>query len=67
MIIKEINWDGYNVAHVKEIQEDGSVLCELESREGDEILKTDSNISFPAENMPFELTQEEINGMKICE
>lgn len=59
MITKTIDWDGYNLAHVKAIPADGSVLCDLEARNGDDILKTDTNISFPADNLPFELTQEE--------
>lgn len=63
MITKEINWDGYNLAHVKAIQADGSVLCDLETRDGDNILKTDTNISFPATNLPFELTVEEIEEL----
>lgn len=64
MITKEINFDGYNIAHVKEIQADGSVLCDLETRDGDDILKTDTNISFPADNLPFELSDEELNKLK---
>lgn len=63
MITKEINWDGYNLAHLKTIQADGSVLCDLEARQGDDILKTDTNISFPSTNLPFELTQEEIEEL----
>jgi len=69
---KEIDWDGYNEATVKKIDKDGSILCDLrhiELKDEEEIVsKSDINISFPSDNCPFELTQDEIdiiNDVKI--
>jgi len=62
---KEIDWDGYNEATVRQINTDGSILCDLrhvELEDEEEVVsKSDTNISFPSDNCPFGLTQEEID------
>lgn len=52
---KQIEFDGYTVAVIKKRYPNGDCLCDLI---GDE--KSDTNIVFKADNLPFELTPEEI-------
>lgn len=64
MIIKEINWDGYNEASIKHLNGDGTILCDLRNVSldgGVEIVsKCDIDISFPESNYPFTLHEGEM-------
>ena len=61
MITKQIDFDGYNIAEIVSINEAGEPLCNLKQfDESGNIIRHDMNISFPADNMPFELSEEEI-------
>jgi len=63
-IIKAIDFDGYNRAECLSIYQNGDVLCNIWLEdEGGNILKWDRNISFPADNLPFELSDEEIEEL----
>ena len=65
MIEKQIDWDGYNIAEIISINDADEPLCNLKKvGENGAVIKQDSNISFPADNMPFELTAEEIEEIK---
>ena len=65
MIEKQINFDGYNVAEIISVNESGEPLCNLKQiDEGGSVIRRDMNISFPADNMPFELTDEEIQEIQ---
>jgi len=66
MIEKQIDWNGYNVAEIISVNEAGEPLCNLKqvNEEDGWIAKQDNNISFPADNMPFELTADEIEEIK---
>jgi hypothetical protein len=60
-MIKEINWQGYNQAVVKSIDSDGMVICDVQEMVDDVVVRSDTNIGFrKSDNMPFELTDEEI-------
>ena len=62
MITKQIDFDGYNIAEIVSINEAGEPLCNLKQfDESGNIIRHDSNISFPVDNMPFELTEEDID------
>ena len=62
MIEKQIDWDGYNIAEIISINDADEPLCNLKKvGENGAVIKQDSNISFPADNMPFELTEDDLN------
>jgi len=64
MITKQIDFDGYNIAEIVSINEAGEPLCNLKQfDESGNIIRHDMNISFPADNMPFELTDEDIEDL----
>jgi len=61
VVTKQIDWDGYNIAEIISINDADEPLCNLKKvGENGAVIKQDSNISFPADNMPFELTAEEV-------
>ena len=61
MITKQIDFDGYNIAEIISINEADEPLCNLKQvDENGNIIRHDMNISFPFDNIPFELTDEEI-------
>jgi len=61
---KDINFDGWNRAKIICINEDGSVLCELFLMDGEKVLAFESGISFNPDNLPFELSESEIDEIK---
>jgi hypothetical protein len=62
MIEKKIDFDGYNIAEIISINKADEPLCNLKQvDENGNIIRHDSNISFPVDNMPFELTEEDID------
>ena len=65
MIVKKIDFDGYNTAIIKQRFENGNCICDLQFREGDgSIGKNDTDILFFGDGFcPFELTKEEIKEL----
>lgn len=71
MLLKEIDFQGFNQAVVKSIDSDGMVLCDLQkvSQDGDDISidQEEKNYGFPAgTNKPFTLNtgeEEYLKGM----
>ena len=64
MLEKKIDFDGYNVAEIISVNESGEPLCNLKQiDEGGSVIRRDMNISFPFDNIPFELTDEEIEDL----
>ena len=64
---KTIEFDGYNVAHLVHMYEDGAIVAEVfqveTAEDGTEtIIKQDHDIVFPADY--FGLTDEETNELK---
>jgi hypothetical protein len=63
-MIKDINFDGWNRAKIICINEDGTVLCDLYLMDGEKLLAFESGISFNPDNLPFELSESEIEEIK---
>jgi len=62
VVTKQIDWDGYNIAEIISINDADEPLCNLKKvGENGAVIKQDGNISFPADNMPFELTEDDLN------
>lgn len=66
-IVKNLNFDGYNLAHLVHMYEDGAIVAEVfqveTAEDGTEtIVKQDRDIVFPAGY--FELTEDEVNELK---
>lgn len=70
---KTINFDGYNVAVIKKRYPNGDCLCDLAqvvktektdiTDASEQILKSDTNIIFTADNLPFTLTALQIEKL----
>jgi hypothetical protein len=61
-MIKAIDFDGYNVAEIHKMYEDGACVCTVRQIEEDVIIKEDSNIILQ-NGVHFELTEENINSL----
>lgn len=66
---KIIEFQEYNKAILIRLNEDGSILCDLEKWDlledgSEQFVCKESNISFDKDCYPFELTEEEINELK---
>ena len=62
MIVKNIDFDGYNRAIVQKMYENGDLVCDVQTVQvdemGEEIIKQDTNLVFISGSI--ELTQDEI-------
>jgi len=58
---KPISFSGFNEAEIVKINAD-SILCKINEIDADgNIVKSDSNISFPIDNLPFALSSVEMS------
>lgn len=65
---KTIDFNGYNVAEIVKRYPNGDCLCNVyavvKKDKFDQIIKYDTNIVFTGDNLPFDLTEEEIISLK---
>ena len=65
---KAIDYDGYNVAEILEMYENGDVRTNVFQIENEEVIRYDTNIVFPSGTIQF--TEEEIEVLrpkKVCD
>ena len=65
---KVIDYDGYNVAEIMEMYENGDVMTNVFQVENEKIIRSDTNIVFPSGTIQF--TEEEIETLRpkeVCD
>lgn len=64
MITKLIDYERFNRVDIKVIYPDNTALCDLIVMQDEQEVERLSDIGFTLENLPCELTEEEIESLK---